>query len=357
MHVLRGFGLSVVFAAVGAALWAGVTYWSGWEFTLLGIVAGGLAGLGFGLGTGGRGSFGTGAIAAILAFGAFFAGKYAGMQLLPNDSTDQQTAELLNFSDEDAIDALANKTYDEYEAQGIPLGMKNDTSGWPEAVWHDANEQWNAMSKTEKEAYRSSLEENAAAQLSSLENTNPLVGLVAFLLNFSFFDLVCLLLAMMTAYKTAARNVHAEFYGTESDGATSQIAATSSGFVGLGPASNSENTSDEIESGQIGMALKHASAQHEQATPRKSAATPPTRPVPQAKPTPAPSAESRQRGKKAPVEAHIPSPNEFLKDRMVHNTAPTAPHNENAGIFSRLGKKEAADDGLPTFGGKKDKAA
>ena len=201
MLLLRGAFFGLVCGAIGAAMWAAVAYFTGYELGLLAIVVGGLCGFGMGMGNAGRGGAGAGLVAAFVTFLAIMGGKFAVVQVMLDDFLQ---SEAVVFDEEASLDAIAGQVYQEFDASGQDMGEEGDE--WPSAVWSETCARWQAMSGAEREQFTADLQRQYQTDMAA---ARPVIGVVAFLFSFGLMDLVFFGLALSTAFKIGATNAKA----------------------------------------------------------------------------------------------------------------------------------------------------
>lgn len=215
--------------ALGAAAWAVVALFTGYE---VGWIAWGLGWLvGYGVAFGNRGvSYSpraTGVLAVAITLLAIPAGKYAGVQLsIPGDD---DLVELLlenTRNDEYAVSFLADEVVEELTASGRfldwPLGVDPSLAStrweYPEEVWGEAEARWTGMSPNEKDEFRSDVEARSRANIEAhLPEIRAAIGQGAFLGSFGVMDLLFFGLGVVTAFGVAGGK------GTAGDGVVEEF--------------------------------------------------------------------------------------------------------------------------------------
>jgi len=215
MSFLKGLPGGVVAGLIGAAIWAGIAYWSGYEIAYVAWVVGALVGIG--VASGSNGGTPAGGLAVVISVLAILGGKYAAVELvmkkeLPRQSemVEQALAKLKN--DEFVVSVLADRIVAQQEAHGEtiawPRGVVPDEaqkrSDYPPEIWSEASWRWNQMSEEDREAFRA---ENGDSVRESIEENFETfwweVSKEGFLRSFGPLDIVFILLALVTAFKIA----------------------------------------------------------------------------------------------------------------------------------------------------------
>lgn len=201
MSLVKGVAGAVAGGAVGGALWVGVALATGWELSLIAIIVGGCVGFGMGMGNQGRGGLGAGLLAACVTFLCVIGAKAGVAHVVAQRWMAEQSLEV---TEEDARTALMETVYTSFSDEGVPMTEPEDEDDFPPEVWTEADRRWHAMSVAEREGYRAGLEQELRA---GMEEAGGVFTLLAFIFSFGLFDLVCISLAMGTAFKTASTTV------------------------------------------------------------------------------------------------------------------------------------------------------
>jgi hypothetical protein len=210
----------VIAGTIGALVWAGIAYFTGYELGWIAWAVGGLVGLGVLLGSGGEKSSSGGVVAVAIAVITLMAAKYTTVQLLLSDDTEITEAFVSGLeNDELVISYLADDVAVDFASEGKqvnwPEGVDPSQATtqveYPPEVWAVAQDRWDGLSQVEREEFRADLEAmvtaNVAAAMDELRGELTQVG---FLGSFGLLDLVFFGLAVVTAYKVAASSVETQ---------------------------------------------------------------------------------------------------------------------------------------------------
>jgi len=225
---MRSAIFGILAGIAGAAVWAGIAYFAGYE---LGWVAWGIGALvGFACA---KGSERGGAQVALLAAGitimSLLAGKYLAVELLVDrelGSVEEAVADVMaNFENEEyIISYLADEVVGERMEAGEPLdwpaGVDPDEGGaeaadYPADVWAEAEGRWNAMSADDQVAF---LKETSDAARDGVVAFHEAVSSSGFTSSFGFMDLIFFGLAIVTAYSIAKNDLDGDPDGDLGDG-------------------------------------------------------------------------------------------------------------------------------------------
>ena len=189
---------------IGASIWAGITYFTGYEIGWIAWGVGFLVGLSVRIGAGNDMGVGPGAIAVIGAVAALLAGKYAAVHLQVRH--EMASAPEMTFSADDMLVGIADDVVAEWEGQGKklkwPPGQSVETaesaSQYPADVWTEAQKRWNEIPAAEQ------TQQIADKQALIEQLTGDIQGMVTdqgFKASFSPVDLLFFGLAIFTAFK------------------------------------------------------------------------------------------------------------------------------------------------------------
>lgn len=202
---------------VGALVWAGIAYFTGYELGWIAWAVGGLVGFGVLLGSAGERSNTAGILAVVVAVISLLGAKYMTVQLLLGDD-EQITEALVSGLDDDelVISYLADDVAAHFTAEGRrvdwPVGVDptqaTTEAEYPVDVWAVAQDRWDGMSPTEREEFRDQLAAVVTANLTdAMDAIRGELAQVGFMGSFGPMDLLFFGLAVITAYKVAAGTV------------------------------------------------------------------------------------------------------------------------------------------------------
>jgi hypothetical protein len=199
---------------LGAMIWAGISYFTGFE---IGWIAWGIGGMvGLGCVWGGKGSSNLlGLTAVVITLLSILAGKYAAVELSIRNEIGSEEEVLQNAlaalqDDEVVVSYLADEIIEEQEARGEtikwPSGVNPEETShqqdYPPAIWSKAASRWKEMPPEEQEEYREQLADQVRANVQAFMGNISSYG---FLYSFGLMDLLFFGLAVTTAFKIAAR--------------------------------------------------------------------------------------------------------------------------------------------------------
>ena len=198
----------VIAGIVGAAVWAGISYFASVEIGWIAIGVGALVGFAVSAAAGEENlGYRSGTLAVVIACLAIVGGKWATVEFAAIKAKGE--SEMYVFTDEDCKVYIADATFWEWTNQGrqvnFPSGSNNMTAStqaaYPRDLWREAESQWGAMDGEEQEAFRTSCsEENHAYWLEDLSDKKK----EAFVGSFGLLDIVFFLFAIVAAFKIGA---------------------------------------------------------------------------------------------------------------------------------------------------------
>jgi hypothetical protein len=209
----------MVGAAVGALAWALVTRYTGYEIGWVAWIIGGVVGLGVRVGAGKTGAtgMGPGVVAVGCAVLGVLAGKYFAVSWIASSpKVKQQIDSVVNaeltkyYNDEYVISYIADDIVEEYQEQGralrYPEGANledpSSRADYPSDVWRRAERTWNSMSVTDQIEYRDALRERTRALMhASYNSRRGEIAVEAFRRSFNAFDILWIVLAVLTAWR------------------------------------------------------------------------------------------------------------------------------------------------------------
>lgn len=214
MNMGRGIVCGVLGGLAGAAIWAGISCFTGFEIGWIAWGVGGLVGLGCVWGSQGSGRT-LGSIAVVITLLSIVAGKYAAVELSIRREIGSQEEVLQSvLADlekvETVISYLADEIVRERQSRGEtikwPAGVEPEQASqqadYPPVVWSEAASIWEGMSTQEREQYRDQVEENVRTNIEAFFSSISTTG---FLSSFGVMDLLFFGLAVATAFKIATR--------------------------------------------------------------------------------------------------------------------------------------------------------
>jgi len=214
MNRLGALAGGVIAGSIGALVWAGIAYFTGYEVGWVAWGVGGLVGFGVVLGNSGNRSRAAGIIAVVITVMALMAAKYTTVQLVLADGSEITEALVSGLQeDELVVSYIADDVVVEFMSDDIPVhwpvgvdpSQATTQVEYPADVWSIAQSRWDGMVLTEREEYRSSLEEMVTANLAlALDELRGELAQVGFIGSFGFLDIIFFGLAIATAYKVAA---------------------------------------------------------------------------------------------------------------------------------------------------------
>lgn len=214
---------------VGVILWTSITFFTGYEIGWVAWFVGVLTGAGTGAAIEKRGGILTGLLACIIAVGAVGAGKITMARLAASDAI-ANIGE--NFTDEDAVFHMVRN---DPEAEPI------DEDGYDPVAFDRAAARWEAMSETERDAYRLQAANEVRQEM---EANSEAVTVVALIGSLGPYDLLWIGLAGVSAFKLASRN--------EAPRHSSMIAAAADKEGGLHPVFKGSNEADSMSPASFG---------------------------------------------------------------------------------------------------------
>ena len=216
MSIGGGVVGGVVGGVIGAGIWAGISYFTGIEIGWVAWGVGGLVGLGCSWGSRGGGAV-LGCMAVVITLLAIAGGKYAAVHLMIRNEVGSEQEFLQSTlatlqDDEVVVSYMADEIIEAMEVQGQtiewPAGTDpNEASGesdYPPAVWSQASTRWEQMSAQERDEYREQLAGQIRVGVRAFFSD---VSSRGFLASFGAMDLLFFALAVVTAFRIAARGL------------------------------------------------------------------------------------------------------------------------------------------------------
>ena len=202
--IVRWSVAALVGGLIGAAIWAGITYFTGYEVGWIawgiGFVVGGAVRVGAGTHVGA----GPGVVAVVGAIAALLVGKYAAVHLLV--SHELGSSDLVVVTTESMQVSIADDVVEEWESQGKtlnwPPGQSVETAEsaaqYPPDVWAEAQTRWNAIPPAEQTKQMDERKELIASMTGAFQELATREG---FKESFSPIDFLFFGLAIFTAFK------------------------------------------------------------------------------------------------------------------------------------------------------------
>ena len=193
----------LIAGAIGAAAWAAIVYYTGYEVGYVAWGVGFLVGLASKVGSRGAGDVASGVIAAVITVASIGAGKYAATYFIvsPYFSTDASELSedlLISFyADGVVFERMDAGIEVEWPENANPEGNDAGPDDYPEDIWTEAQERWNAQSEAERQAFRDGKAAEQAELLADATQTQ-------FMDSFSPIDILFLVLGIGTAFRLAA---------------------------------------------------------------------------------------------------------------------------------------------------------
>lgn len=223
--MIKGIGFGVIAGVAGAAIWAGISYGTGYEIGWMAWGVGLLVGWAVALGEGKRGIL-AGVVAAVLASVAMLGGKYVALGMMLDkvmDESELADSFLDELSNEElAVSFLADEVVLEREEAGEEVEWPENVdpleastqSDYPEDVWASAQQLWDEMTESEREDYvkrvASMLSEEVRMGYAEINPNGFLQNfgwahLYLFLSFFDWMDGLFFTLGITTAFQIASR--------------------------------------------------------------------------------------------------------------------------------------------------------
>ncbi len=194
---IGGALVGLLAGAVGAIIWAGIAYFTGYEVGWVAWGVGLLVGGGVVLGSKGKASTSNGTVAVVITVLCLVGGKFAALHFSLQDTWSN---ELNLVSEEVLVSYVADGVIYQMQLEGMnvtyPAGidpqMACKQSDYPPLAWNRAEEIWGAMAPSERADFRGQIE----AQRSDVMQAG-------FKESFGIYDLLFFGLAMVTAFRLA----------------------------------------------------------------------------------------------------------------------------------------------------------
>lgn len=197
MNNLGGVLLGLLAGVLGALIWAGIAYYTGYEVGWVAWGVGLMVGGGVLVGSKGEVSTTNGTIAVAITVLCLIAGKFAAVHFTLQDTWSNE----FSLDDEEVlISYVADGVMYQWQEEGMdvrwPAGvdpqMASKQSDYDPGVWTAAEEIWAEMLPSERHEFRQQIEADRSE-----------VSEAGFKESFGMYDLLFFGLAMMTAFKLA----------------------------------------------------------------------------------------------------------------------------------------------------------
>tara|TARA_R110002096_G_scaffold173781_4_gene348316 strand:- start:2283 stop:3380 length:1098 start_codon:yes stop_codon:yes gene_type:complete len=212
---------AVIGGAIGAAAWAAVAHFTGYEIGFLATGVGAICGIGAVIGAGGDGNAWSGTVAVVVAIVSIITGKtivnsiyvdqLQSIKIAVEEGMESKHT-LDDFTESDAIFEIASDIAWELEEDGQTIDWPNpeidlyealDLSDFPQSIVDQTNKKWNSMDDEERIEYRQTqIEEFNQASLAfndflddEMEASSDLMS------NLSLFDALWAFLALGAAWQ------------------------------------------------------------------------------------------------------------------------------------------------------------
>ena len=214
MNRLGAIAGGVIAGSIGALVWSGLAYFTGYEVGWVAWGVGGLVGFGVVLGNSGDKNQTAGVIAVVITVMALMAAKYTTVQLVLSDGSEITEALVSGLQDDElVVSYIADDVVVEFMSDdkpvdwpiGVDPSQASTEVEYPAEIWAVAQSRWDGMALPEREEYRISLEEMVTANLAlALDELRGEMAQVGFIGSFGLMDIIFFGLAIATAYKMAA---------------------------------------------------------------------------------------------------------------------------------------------------------
>ena len=211
--ILNGIIVSFLCGIIGAAIWAGLAYFTGYEIGWVAWGIGGLVGFGFTFASRRSGAL-YGFIASIITILSILGGKFAYTDLIIGEEMGSKTDfieyGLSEFLDELVLSYVSDEIIAELESSGETVEWPPDVdpeaadeeADYPPNIWAQANTRWNEMPTEDQHLYRDDIAEIYTKGLNEqyIESYKE-----TYLAMFAPLDLLFLGLGVITSFQIAAR--------------------------------------------------------------------------------------------------------------------------------------------------------
>lgn len=216
---LKGFIPMLIAGLIGAAIWAALAYFSGYEAGIIAWGIGLLVGGAAMSSVGDSANASTGILAVLITIISITLGKAMVVEIyvqemlaeMQTEDIDEQIKRLDNDNDF-LITFIAQDVVFEHEIRGDEIKWPNDKEPeydeydspdvYPDDIWFEAEDVWNAMTVDEQSEFRVDMQEQLRAQHElglAFAGIGGRIG--GFLYSFGLLDILFYFLAMGSAYK------------------------------------------------------------------------------------------------------------------------------------------------------------
>lgn len=196
MNLLRGFGVGLVLAGIGAAIWAGISIATEWRIGLLAIMVGAMAGFGMAAGSQKRGGVAAGMLAMTAALIAIIGSRAVVANVMAGRMVEEHGVSV----EEAAIQLVAEEVYEDWIEEG--RGLSESEDGYSPELMAAAQKRWERFADDERQIRL--LEAERELEVGRRVATGALT-VVALLVDFGLFGFVFVGLGMATAYKAGSQ--------------------------------------------------------------------------------------------------------------------------------------------------------
>ena len=206
--MIKGVVAAVVAGVLGAAIWAAVSHFTGYELGIIAWGIGAAVGIGMLMGAGEQASGVTGGVAAVIAIAAVLGGKYATVHLDLEEALAENGGGW-TLTEHSMLVRHADEVVSEWEDEGRtikwPAGMTveeaYEEADYPPEVWAEARSRWDRLSPGEQQAALAAEQARADEAVAMFKSDIREEG---FLRSFTLFDILWIGLAVFTALKLGA---------------------------------------------------------------------------------------------------------------------------------------------------------
>jgi hypothetical protein len=211
MNVINGAIGAAIGGLIGTVIWAAVAYFFNVEVGYIAWAIGGLVGFGSAIGT--KGGSPTSAIIAVgITVVSICAGKFIAVYLAMSGAAASLAMSPTDLTDEFCTSLIADEICEEKLQRGEQIDwppganreMPERRADYPADIWKEASDQWTAMDPAERQQLKDAYIEGLNQALQDMQGQ---LTLQAFFAQFNFIDIIFFVLAIITAWNLAARDV------------------------------------------------------------------------------------------------------------------------------------------------------